>query len=186
MFNRTLCAPFALSLLILSGCSSTAPSPQVKQLHQEVSQLSQQMQQLTGQAEALETQGQLNSQAAQGAWLLPLAKTPVLLQTQLGEIRLSLGQVKGDVEGSRVDLTLSSSNHQPLPALSASVVWGELDPTSGKPLNASSQQQTLVIPASLTPQSSVTVPLHLGGLAPEQLGFIRVHDVMSNGEPLTH
>ena len=69
--NRMVWVPVALSLVTLSGCSSTASTPQVRELHQEVSQLNQQMQHLTSQASALEIQGQLNSQSQQGAWLLP-------------------------------------------------------------------------------------------------------------------
>ncbi|HAI06680.1 MAG TPA: hypothetical protein DCM39_13300, partial [Pantoea sp.] len=68
---RTVWAPAALSLALLSGCSTPATNPQVKQLHQEVSQLNQQMQHLTTQASALEIQGQLNSHSSNGAWLVP-------------------------------------------------------------------------------------------------------------------
>jgi len=78
--------PVALSLVMLSGCSSSASNPQVRELHQEVSQLNQQMQHLTTQASALEIQGQLNSHSQQGAWLIPQANTPVALQTQLGPV----------------------------------------------------------------------------------------------------
>lgn len=177
MTIRMLWAPAALSLLVLSGCSSTPVSPQVKQLHQEVSQLNQQMRQLTNQAGALEIQGQLNSQSSQGAWLLPQANTPVELQTQLGKLRLSLTRVEGEASGSRANLNIRSTDDTPVPALNATVVWGEMDPASGKPLNAGSLSQTISVPASLMPRSSVTVPLRLSGLSPEQLGYVRIHDV---------
>ncbi len=179
MTIRTFCAPAALSLLVLSGCSSTPVSPQVKELHQEVSQLNQQMRKLTNQTTALEIQGQLNSQSTQGAWLLPRANTPVELQTQLGKLRLSLSRVEGEASGSRANLNIRSTDEQPVPALSATVVWGEMDPVSGKPLNAGSLSQTIVVPATLMPRSSVTVPLRLSGLSPEQLGYVRVHDVVN-------
>ncbi len=169
--------PAALSMLVLSGCSSTPVSPQVKELHQEVSQLNQQMRKLTNQATALEIQGQLNSQSTQGAWLLPQANTPVELQTQLGKLRLSLTQVAGEANGSRANLNIRATDDQPIPALRATVVWGEMDPASGKPLNAESLSQTIDVPASLMPRSTVTVPLRLSGLAPDQLGYVRVHDV---------
>lgn len=169
--------PAALSMLVLSGCSSTPVSPQVKELHQEVSQLNQQMRKLTNQATALEIQGQLNSQSTQGAWLLPQANTPVELQTQLGKLRLSLTQVAGEANGSRANLNIRATDDQPIPALRATVVWGEMDPASGKPLNAESLSQTIEVPASLMPRSTVAVPLRLSGLAPDQLGYVRVHDV---------
>ncbi|HBZ14648.1 DUF3251 domain-containing protein [Pantoea sp. NPDC088449] len=177
MTIRRFMVPAALSMLVLSGCSSTPVSPQVKELHQEVSQLNQQMRKLTNQATALEIQGQLNSQSTQGAWLLPQANTPVELQTQLGKLRLSLTQVAGEANGSRANLNIRATDDQPIPALRATVVWGEMDPASGKPLNAESLSQTIEVPASLMPRSTVTVPLRLSGLAPDQLGYVRVHDV---------
>ncbi|BAN98632.1 hypothetical protein E05_38660 [Plautia stali symbiont] len=66
-----------------------------------------------------------------------------------------------------------------MPALIARVVWCEMDPASGKPLNADSLSQTITVPASLMPRSSVSVPLRLSGLAPGQLGYVRVHDVQA-------
>lgn len=176
---RMVWAPAALSLLALSGCSSTPASPEVKQLHQEVSQLNQEMRQLTSQATALEQQNLLNSRSEQGAWLLPQASTAVVLQTQLGELRLSLTQIESEASGTRANLNIRSAGEQPLPALSAKVEWGELDAASGKPLNAGSLSQNVAIPASLLPKSSVIVPLRLSGLTPDQLGFVRVHDVVA-------
>ncbi|MGG6100216.1 DUF3251 domain-containing protein [Pantoea allii] len=175
---RTVWAPAALSLVLLSGCSTTQ-QPQVKQLHQEVSQLNQQMQQLTSQAGAVEIQGQLNAHSQQGAWLLPQANTPVELQTQAGTLRLSLSQVEAEAGGSHANLTLQTRDNQPLPALEATVVWGQLDPATGKPLEADSLTQTIAVPTALTPRSSVTVPLRLSGITPEQLGYVRVHQVLA-------
>lgn len=120
--NRMVWVPVALSLVTLSGCSSTASTPQVRELHQEVNQLNQQMQHLTSQASALEIQGQLNSQSQQGAWLLPQANTPVALQTRLGTLRLTLSPVTAEASGSRATLTVRSMNEQPLPALNATVM----------------------------------------------------------------
>lgn len=175
--SRMVWIPVALSLVTLSGCSSTARNPQVRELHQEVSQLNQQMQHLTSQASALEIQGQLNSQLQQGAWLVPQANTPVALQTQPGTLRLTLSPVTAEASGSRATLTVRSMDDRPLPPLHATVIWGELDPATGKPLNSDSLTQTVTVPASLLPQHSASIPLRLSGLTPEQLGYIRVHNV---------
>ncbi|MGK3142736.1 DUF3251 domain-containing protein [Pantoea sp. C2G6] len=169
--------PVALSLTMLSGCSTTASTPQVRELHQEVSQLNQQMQHLTTQASALEIQGQLNSHSQQGAWLIPQANTPVELQTQPGTLRLTLSPVTAEASGSRATLTVRAMSEQPLPALHATVVWGPLDPASGKPLNNESLSQTIALPAALLPQHTLSVPLRLSGFTPDQLGYVRVHNV---------
>lgn len=175
--SRMVWVPVAFSLVALSDCSSSAGNPQVRELHQEVSQLNQQMQHLTTQASALEIQGQLNSQLQQGAWLVPQANTPVALQTQLGTLRLTLSPVTAEASGSRATLTVRSMDDRPLPALHATVIWGELDPATGKPLSSDSLTQTVAVPASLLPQHSATIPLRLSGLTPEQLGYVRVHNV---------
>lgn len=175
--SRMVWIPVALSLVTLSGCSSTASNPQVRELHQEVSQLNQQMQHLTTQASALEIQGQLNGQLQQGAWLVPQANTPVALQTQLGTLRLTLSPVTAEASGSRATLTVRSMDDRPLPALHATVIWGELDPATGKPLRSDSLTQTVAVPASLLPQHSASIPLRLSGLTPQQLGYVRVHNV---------
>lgn len=183
--SRMVWIPVALSLVTLSGCSSTASNPQVRELHQEVSQLNQQMQHLTTQASALEIQGQLNSQLQQGAWLVPQANTPVALQTQLGTLRLTLSPVTAEASGSRATLTVRSMDDRPLPALHATVIWGELDPATGKPLNSDSLTQNVAVPASLLPQHSASIPLHLSGLTPEQLGYVRVHNVTGDAPAQT-
>lgn len=177
---RTVWAPLACAVALLSGCASAPSSPKVNELHQEVSQLNQQMRRLTTQAGAIEIQGQLNSNSTQGAWLVPQASTPVELQTQLGTLRLSLSRPTPEANGARATLTLSATGSQPVPALKARVVWGELDPASGKPLEASSLSQEIAVPAALLPRASVTVPLRLSGFAPSQIGFVRVHDVVGD------
>ena len=169
---RTVWAPLACAMALLSGCSSTPASPKVNQLHQEVSQLNQQMRH--------EIQGQLNSNSTQGAWLVPQANTPVELQTQLGKLRLSLTRVAAEANGTRANLTISATDSQPVPALRARVVWGERDPATGKPLDATSLSQEIEVPAALLPRASVIVPLRLSGLTPDQLGFVRVHDVVGD------
>lgn len=175
---RRLWAPVALTLLVLNGCSTRSASPEVKQLHQEVKQLNREMNQLTREAAALEQQNLLNSHSIQGAWLLPMASSSVTLRTQLGELRLSLTQIENEASGTRANLNIRAAGEQPLPALRARVAWGELDPVSGKPLNADALSQSIEVPASLLPQSAVVVPLRLSGISPEQLGFVRVHDVV--------
>lgn len=180
---RSLPVPAVLSLLLLSSCSTPPPAPQVRELHQEVSQLNQQMRHLTRRAGALEQQGQLNSRSTQGAWLVPGSATPVDLETQLGTLRLALLNVSAEANGSQASLVIRSADDTPVPALSATVVWGEIDPASGQPLAADSLSQRISVPTSLMPRSTVTVPLHLSGLTPDRLGYVRVHEVTADAAP---
>lgn len=174
---RMVWPPLLCAAALLSGCSSAPVNPEVKQLHREVGQLTQQMHQLTTQAGAIEIQGQLNSNSAQGAWLIPQANTPVALQTQLGTLRLSLTQITPEASGTRATLTIATGDNRNVPALHARVVWGERDPATGKPLEMNSLSQTITVPATLLPRTSVSVPLMLHGFTSEPPGFVRVHDV---------
>ncbi|MBP2170123.1 outer membrane murein-binding lipoprotein Lpp [Erwinia toletana] len=165
------------SMLLLAGCAAPEPTA-VNQLHNEVGKLNQQMRQLTDQATVLEQQNQLNSGAAQGAWLLPNANTAVLLQSNVGELRLSLSHVEAEANGTRALLHIRAAGEQPLVPLTALVEWGELDPITGKPLAADRQSQSIELPSSLLPKAETTVSLRLSGIQPEQLGYVRVHDLV--------
>ncbi|MSE18595.1 DUF3251 domain-containing protein, partial [Pantoea agglomerans] len=70
-------------------------------------------------------------------------------------------------------------------ALHATVNWGELDPATGKPLSNGSLSQTIAVPASLLPQHSVSIPLRLSGLTPDQSGYVRVHNVTGDAPAQT-
>ncbi|MCU5772036.1 DUF3251 domain-containing protein [Erwiniaceae bacterium BAC15a-03b] len=165
------------SVLLLSGCAAPKP-PAVDKLHNEVGKLNQQMRQLTAQATVLEQQNQLNSGAPQGAWLLPNANTAVLLQSNVGELRLSLSHVEAEANGTRALLHIRAAGEQPLVPLTALIEWGELDPITGKPLPADRQSQSIELPSSLLPKAETTISLRLSGIQPEQLGYVRVHDIV--------
>lgn len=171
------------SLLLLAGCASTPPQPKLNQLHNEVGKLTQEMRQLTNQAAALEQQGNLNSGSAQGAWLLPAANTGVILKSQAGELKLTLSHVQAEANGTRALLHIRATGDAPLPAFTAQVEWGELDSTTSKPLTVNSQVQQIEVTRALLAKSEATVPLRLSNLPPEQLGYVRIHDVILSTEP---
>jgi outer membrane murein-binding lipoprotein Lpp len=168
-----------LTATLLNGCA--APPAKTQALHGEVKQLNQQVAQLTNQASALEQQNQLNSQSTQGAWLLPAANTRVELKSLAGPLMLSLTRIEPEANGTRALLTLRAAGDRPLQSLRMQVEWGALDAATGKPLTASALSQTIEVRNTLVPQTEQPVPLRLSGLSPQQLGYVRVHDV----EPLT-
>lgn len=169
-----------LSAALLNGCAAP-PSASTRALHGEVGQLNQQVSQLTRQASALEQQNQLNSHSTQGAWLLPAANTRVELQSLAGPLMLSLTRIEAEASGTRALLTLRAAGDRPLQSLRMQVEWGELDAATGKPLSAGALSQIIEVRNALLPKSEQPVPLRLSGLPPEQLGYVRIHDV----EPLT-
>ena len=131
--------------LLLSGCMSSSPNQQTQRLHHEVSRLNQELSQLALQATALERQGILNQNSLQGAWLVPAAKTPVLLQNQSGQVRLWLSNITRQDDGARALLHLSAADAAQLGTLTGRVEWGSLDDSSGRPLSAQSRDRKSVV-----------------------------------------
>lgn len=164
-------------MLALSACSSP-PQPAVAELHNEAGKLNQQVRQLTNQASAIERQSQLNLNSTSGAWLVPAANTPVELLSNAGKIRLSLSHGAQEANGTRAILHLRSADAASLPGMTAKIQWGQLDAASGKPLQAESLSQEIAIPSSLMPQPDAEVPLRLSGVMPQQLIYVRVHDLV--------
>ena len=165
-----------LGVVLLNGCAAPA-TPQKQALHAEVNQLNQQVTQLTRQASALERQNSLNVHSTQGAWLLPEANNRVELKSQAGPLMLSLTRIEPEASGTRALLTLRAAGDRPLQSLRMQIEWGELDAATGKPLSASALSQTIEVRNTLLPQTEQPVPLRLSGLSPDQLGYVRVHDV---------
>lgn len=174
-----------LAAVLLASCASPQQQTELNKLHGKVGKLNNEMKQLTEQASSLEQQNMLNSTSNQGAWLLPGTHTAVILKSQAGDLRLSLNQVETEANGTRATLAIRSAGANTLPGFSAQIEWGERDPVSGKPLQVDSQSQSVQVSASLLPRSEVIVPLRLSNITPEQLGYVRVHDIVVESAPAT-
>ncbi|CAI0725244.1 SadB/YajI family lipoprotein [Serratia grimesii] len=166
------------TLALLTGC---AQNHEVPKLHNQVVALNQQLTTLTNQATALEQQNQLNKNSTSGVYLLPAANNAARLQSSLGELSVSLSHVKTEANGTQALLHVRTLSQASLPAFKAVVEWGQLDPATGKPLATDSLSQPIASADSLLPKSEHTFELRFSGLAPEQLGFVRLHSV----EPVT-
>ncbi|WP_158783335.1 DUF3251 domain-containing protein [Pantoea sp. BAV 3049] len=167
-----------VAALLLAGCATPSQQPELNKLHTQVGKLNGELRQLTQQATALTQQNMLNTNSTQGAWLLPAANTAVVLKSQAGDVRLSLSHVSSEANGTRAILNIRAAGEKPLPAFTVRVEWGEMDPTTGKPLQVDSQSQLINVAGSLLPRSEVTIPLRLSNTVPEQSGYIRVHDLV--------
>lgn len=161
-------------LLTLTHCSAPRPS---SSLQNEVGQLNRQLQTLTVQTLALEQQDTLNKHSTSGVYLLPAAQSSAILQSAIGRLSVSLSQVEPEANGSQAVLHISLLDGTALPGFSAQVDWGQADPVSGKPLVGGMLTQTLDVESALLPKTQVQVAMRLSGLTPEQLGFVRLHQV---------
>lgn len=159
-----------LLMLVLTGCS-TPP------LQREVGQLNQQLQTLTAQTLALEQQNTLNSHSTHGEYLLPGAKSSALLESNIGKLSISLSHIEPEANSTQALLYVRLLQGSALPAFHAQLDWGQLDPVSTKPLPSETHTQSLVLDAPLLPNTEAVFGVRLSDVTPEQLGFIRVHQV---------
>ncbi|WP_413734913.1 DUF3251 domain-containing protein [Sodalis sp. RH21] len=167
------------ALLVLSGCAQQS-NPKIPALKSEVSQLNQRLQYLNDQVSALMQQNALNEQSTGGVYLYPAAQTGAPIETDIGKLLVSLGTVEAEANGSRAVLHIRTADSSTLAPFHAVVDWGQVDTTSGKPLTADTLSQPITVPASLLPKPEAAIELRLSGLAPEQVGFVRLHDFIRN------
>lgn len=168
-----------LALMSLAGCAQQ-PNPKIPELKKEIVQLNQRLQYLNDEASALMQQNALNEQSTDGVYLYPAARTGARVESNIGRLQVSLGTVETEANGSRALLSIRTADGSALPPFHAAVDWGQVDPASGKPLTADTLSQPIVVPASLLPKPEATVELRLSGLTPEQVGFVRLRDIIRN------
>lgn len=174
MTRRYLKLALLGSLLTLSAC---AQQSEVRQLHQSVSTLNKEMTKLNQETVKITQQNSLNAKSESGVYLLPGANTPARLNSQLGMLRMSLKDIAPNAGGTRLTLLIQGESNTPLPAFSGTVEWGQIQGTTENYQEVNVQNQLISAPASTLAPSDVNVPLQLNGITPEQLGFIRIHDI---------
>lgn len=172
---RSLYAP--LALLLLAGCAQQT-NPKIPALKSEIGKLNQRLQYLNAQASALMQQNALNEQSTGGVYLYPAAQTGAQVDSDIGKLQVTLGTVETEANGARAFLRIRTTDGSTLPTFHAVVDWGQVDPASGKPLTADTLSQPIVVPASLLPKPEATIELRLSGLTPEQVGFVRLRDIL--------
>ncbi|WEJ89623.1 MAG: DUF3251 domain-containing protein [Klebsiella huaxiensis] len=174
MTRRYLKLAIMGSLFTLSAC---AQQSEVRQMNQSVSTLSKEMTQLNQQTVKITQQNVLNAKSTRGVYLLPDAKTPARLNSQIGTLRMSLLNITPDGDGTRLTLRIQGESNDPLPAFSATVASGQISGTTENYQEVNVQDQLISAPESTLAPSDVDIPLRLNGVTPEQVGFVRIHDI---------
>jgi len=90
---------------------------------------------------------------------------------------MSLKDMAPNAAGTRVVLHIQGQSNDPLPAFSGTIEYGQLQGTTENYQEVNVQNQLINAPASTLAPSDVDIPLQLNGITPEQLGFVRVHDI---------
>lgn len=162
------------SLFSLSACVQQS---EVRQMNQSISSLNTTMNKLNQETVKITQQNALNAKSTSGVYLLPGSNTPARLDSQIGTLRMSLVNVAPNADGTRATLRIQGESNDPLPAFSATVEWGQIQGTTDSFQELNVQTQLINAPASILAPSDVDIPLQLNGLTPDQLGFIRIHDI---------
>lgn len=160
--------------LTLSAC---AQQTEVRQMKQSVNTLNTAMDKLNKETVKITQQNALNAKSSRGVYLLPGANTPARLNSQVGTLKMSLVNVAANADGTRATLRIQGESNDPLPAFSGTVEWGRSSGTTESYQEINVKNQLFTAPASILAPSDVDIPLQLNGLTPEQLGFIRIHDI---------
>jgi len=174
MTRRYLKSLLLMSVFALSAC---AQQSEVRQLHQSVSTLNKEMSKLNQETVKITQQNSLNAKSSNGVYLLPGANTPARLHSQIGMLKMSLKDVAPNAGGTRVTLRIQGESNDPLPEFSGTVEWGQIQGTTENFQEVNVQNQLINAPASTLAPSDVDIPLQLNGITPEQLGFVRIHDI---------
>ncbi len=180
MTRRYLKLAIVGSIFTLSAC---AQQSEIRQMNQSVSTLSKEMTQLNQQTVKITQQNVLNAKSSSGVYLLPAAKTPARLKSQIGTLRMSLLNITADGDGTRLTLRSQGEANDPLPAFSATVASGQISGTTESYQEVNVQNQLIRAPASVLAPSDVDIPLRLNGVTPEQVGFVRIHDIQPANTP---
>jgi len=165
---------FLVTPLLLAAC---APQSEVRQMHRSVSTLNKEMGKLQQETVKITQQNALNARSQSGAYLLPGANTPARLNSQLGMMKISLANVAADASGTLATLRIQGESSTPFPAFTGTIEWGQLQGTTENYQEVNVQNQQFSAPASILAPSDVSIPVKLNGITPDQLGFVRVHDI---------
>lgn len=162
------------SLFTLSAC---AQQTEVRQMKQSVNMLNTAMDKLNKETVKITQQNALNAKSSSGVYLLPGSNTPARLNSQIGTLKMSLVNVTANADGTRATLRIQGESNDPLPAFSGTVEWGQIQGTTENYQEVNVKSQLFTAPASVLAPSDVDIPIQLNGLTPDQLGFIRIHDI---------
>ncbi|QXA24434.1 DUF3251 domain-containing protein [Escherichia fergusonii] len=174
--NTKVCLRLLLlgSLFSLSACVQQS---EVRQMKHSVSTLNKEMTQLNEETIKITQQNKLNAKSQSGVYLLPGSNTPARLESQIGTLRMSLMNISPATNGTALTLRIQGESSDPLHAFSGTFEYGQIQGTTENFQEVNVQNQLINAPASILAPSDVDIRLQLNGISPDQLGFVRIHDI---------
>lgn len=114
------------------------------------------------------------------AFLTPGGDGYSIIKTNIGNLTVSLEDIKPYANGSRVTLTFGNTTSATINGIKAKIDWGSVGKT-GAPNNDTAKSKEITLTKSLLPGRWTKVSLVLEGVPPAELGFVRLREVSHDG-----
>lgn len=169
---------FAASLLLF-GCDQTANTTLEKKLEAANAQITLLQKDLTEQKQKREFD-ELIQNFDKIAYLTPGSSGYSSIKFDLGVLTVQLADVNPYANGSKVTLKFGNTLAASINGLKATIDWGKVT-EKGAAINESAKSKEITFTETLRAASWTPVSVVLDGLPPNELGFVRVHDVTHTG-----
>ena len=169
---------FAASLLV-AGCDLTTNTALEKKLEAANAQIASLQKDLTEQKQKIEFDEFIKS-LENIAYLTPGSAGYSSVRFDLGVLTVQLADVKPYANGSKVTLKFGNTLSASINGLKATIDWGRVN-EKGTPINESAKSKEVTFTETLRAASWTSTSVVLDALPPNELGFVRVHDVTHTG-----
>ncbi len=176
--SQSLSCLFIGIVSVLSvGCSEAGGSrAEMSTLQHEVAGLRRQLDSLG----FVVTLGELRAHANETVRLTPGSQDYSVLEGDLGQLTVSMKDVKGYANGARVVLQFGNVSSATMNGVEVYLEWGRVDST-GRALTESSRSRDVKLSKSLSAGSWTDVPVILEGVPPTELGFVQLSNLRHTG-----
>jgi hypothetical protein len=145
-------------------------------MKQSVNTLNTAMDKLNKETVKITQQNALNAKSSSGVYLLPGRIRPRPAEQPDWHAKNVSGECGGECRWYSRNITHQGESNDPLPALQRHRRVGP-DPGHHGELPGGEREESALHRPGQCFSSDVDIPLQLSGLTPEQLGFIRIHDI---------
>lgn len=168
-------------LVALTGCgqSTNDQSAKVNALEVQVTALQTELADLKQKVELQ----QMVSGWDKVAYLTPGAEGYSLVKSDLGNLTVSIVNVRPYANGSKITLQFGNLTSATIDGLKTKLEWGPVD-KDGMPSNTAAKSREVVFNEPLISGSWTSSDVVLEGIPPTDLGFVRLRDVGHRGVKL--
>jgi hypothetical protein len=187
IFRMQLNKLLVLSIIFVSGCYQ---DPQVSLLKSELEKSQQQLTDLQSKVEKIEKSVDENQKKYEFdkvfnslnkiAYLTPGSEGYSSVNFDLGTLTVSLRDIKPYANGSKITLEFGNPLATTINGLNMTIDWGKVD-NNGYAINESSKSKNITLNESLFPAKWTQASIVLDGVAPTELGFVRLKDLHHTG-----